>query len=315
MLGFPTKIFSRDSKVFSELVFREEVPDSALRAALKDIYNITSLTDMMEYDDAVIFMGDESSDNYANVESFKGLEYFISAGRISIRMRDKQPNEFADLTALTQITRITQIRDINASFIGNFDRYSLCEEIYIRDCPNVDFSDLFTNFRMLTNLKKLYIRSVGASKAFPDNFFDIPSLTDELAIFYVPFGGQLPDKFDLLANKLNTIELVGCGFTNIVPPTLASQDEATRINLNRNAFSQSNPNTFNTQPMLSVFRLDNNELTSSEIENVTSDLVDSLNLTGRVACNVRLESNAEPANQQSQDHKTTLENAGWTVTL
>jgi len=83
--------------------------------------------------------------------------------------------------------------------------------------------------------------------------------------------------------------------------------------LRENNFTGYEEGAFTTQPDLHTLQLHDNDLSESDIDAVLSDLVTSLDLEGRVTCEVRLQDNAPPSSD-GMDDIDTLEAEGWTIT-
>ena len=186
-----------------------------------------------------------------------------------------------------------------------------------RKTDNIDFFHGFIsnnlNRFMVAVDSALTTLSLGANNLtgiIPNELGNLTSLTI-LSLSAGSLTGIIPNELGNLTS-LTALYLYSNSLTGEIPVELGNLTSLTTLNLSENSLIGNFLNTLNTQANLNDLQLQDNSLTQTNVDNILADLVDSLNLAGRVICTVDLSTNSAPTDLTDVN---TLETAGWTVTV
>lgn len=173
---------------------------------------------------------------------------------------------------------------------------------------NTSAEELLQGINHLTNLGELRIASCELTG-------ELPSLGGLKSLSKLHFSGnKLSGKVESFSHITGLAQLYihANSFTGFIPDVRG----CTGLSSYRAFFNQFDnypPGSFETQANLSTLDLSDNDLVELHIDRILADLVESLDLVGRVNCTVDLSGNVPPSASGESD-KTTLINAGWSVT-
>jgi len=164
----------------------------------------------------------------------------------------------------------------------------------------------------LQNLEWLVLNDNDLSGEIPPELGELTNL-EVIRLHSNALSGEIPAELGELTN-LKSLLLAMNVLSGEIPAELGDLENLTRLNLNYNTLSGYGEGAFSTQPNLEVLQLSNNDLSTEGVDNVLSDLVDSLYLEDRVATEVDLIHNSAPSDEGMND-KQILEVEGWELSL
>jgi len=176
-----------------------------------------------------------------------------------------------------------------------------------------------TELDSLQNLKLLNLHSNDLSGEIPAELGNLKNL-ERLFLENNDLSGEIPAELGKLQN-LKWLTVDRNELSGEIPAELGDLTEVYGMRFQENNFESYGTGAFSTQTNLGdieleapILNLSDNDLSTEDIDNVLSDLVESLDLEDRVPAEVDLTGNSEPSAEGWED-KQTLEAEGWEVSV
>jgi hypothetical protein len=242
------------------------------------------------------------------------------------------PDELRYLNAVSNIN--IRSNDLSGTIPDGIFQGNIIEDILIAENSTLTGPIPSSIGDASSTLQRLRFENCNLNGTLPAELYDCTSLIAVQINGNAITGGISSDIGDL--NSLQTWFCNDNSMSGAIPTTIGNctslqnfriQDNAftslptelqdclglTTILAFNNSITTVGAGAFSTQPNLSLIRLENNSLSQSEVDQVLSDCVTSLGVSGRVTATLRLEGNTAPSTAGVTD-KNTLIAAGWTVT-
>lgn len=329
---------SSDNKLFKEILFREEVPDAAFRQFLKETEGVTTLEGMSELTRIIIQIDNDKPYPvyFTGVRDLTGMIHAKNITSIRTQGADlpiKKMDRVDELTPLEDIHLVDV--DIEDPYPGQIDYLSNLVSFQLQNAPNVTKLDsMVVRTDLLVNFTSFELSGTGVGGDLPQRFFDFPAieeleLTDNKFTNLPPEIGTLDTLTNLLVRQMDTLvgnipseignltdltelTIISTGLSGPVPAEISNLTNIVSLRLDNNPYLDGYTGGLSTQPNMDRCWLLSCNFSTQDVDNMLSDLVDSLGLSGRVNCHVRIENNSVPSAQGETDAQT-LRDAGWTV--
>jgi hypothetical protein len=287
-----------DNSVYKKYLLYEELSPDFLKVVLNDGWydsgrgwNVSDFGDLVNVDRIQVDNGSSSFNFRAGITSYRGIKHCKNMRYV---WHIGGNNPLREIDRLDHLLLMEELRfeNIEVESIGNVDFMENLESLRIDGINNLaDLKELIYNPWRLASLERLRVRGCN---------FDGQELHEEL--FELPYE-----------NLTSEFEFQNCGLTGAIPEKVSKFVNTNRISFSTNNFTSYEAGAFATQFNTTQFRVNQNALSQSDIDQILSDLVTNLNLANRTeTAVVRLEDNSAPSSSGMAD-KQTLINAGWTV--
>lgn len=192
---------------------------------------------------------------------------------------------------------------------GTFPSISTCPELRYINAPSNTFSGSIPNFA--SNPFIYYVN-------FSSNIFSgsIPSFTDKTNLRYLFLSNNRFTSLNKFTNltRLQYLYVYNNDIEGTIPD-FSGCPKLQRLYLYNNEFSSYSSGSFATLTSIRVILLQNNNLNSTEINNIIKDLFDNYESFNRSGVVVNLASNDSPSGEEVIDKLTFLRDiAGWSIT-
>ena len=172
----------------------------------------------------------------------------------------------------------------------------------------------------LQNLTQLDFWNNALSGDIPAEIGNLQNL-EQLYLGRNELSGEIPAELGELKN-LTDLRLHDNDLSGEIPVEISGLTEIERLYLQDNDLEGYEIGAFSTQPSLGdieighdhekVLDLSDNDLSSENVDNILSDLVESLTIEERASAEVDLRGNAAPS-EEGMEYKETLEEEGWEI--
>ncbi|GEM_PF-2916436 len=223
------------------------------------------------------------------------------------------PPELGELSNLQWLKLCSN--QLSGDIPSEFDGLSSLEWLHLSE--NKLSGEIPVGLGDLLCLEQIYLDGNELSGKIPAELNDLDKL-EHLDLGSNRLSGEIPPELGELSN-LRWLNLHANELSGKIPYELSSLIELERVKLQENNLEDYEKGAFSTQPDLGrltdifdTINISDNDLASEDIDLVLSDLVESLDLEGRVKAEVYLNGNSEPSSW-GIEYKRNLEDGGWKV--